>query len=261
MRILMLLALLPACSLYFGGGSPSGEVPPDGSAGSATSYSLTTIRTLAGAHRIVGVDSDHAGGVWIAYQERTSSEVTLAHLDASNTTIREWSFEDPSEVSGIAVAADGVWVSHNAVGTIGTSGVTEHDLTTGTALRSYATEGQISDLEIQAGLLLLSSYQNQVIALDPTTGGTKWQMVTQVIPSTQTGIAAYGANLFVSSWDMNTLTLMDHSGGILGSATSPLLHTNVSASVGLFLANDGADRLILASDSQIAWLKVPAIGG
>jgi hypothetical protein len=254
MRIAM-LALLPACSLYVGGGGSSSPVDP--SPDDPVQFSLTTTRTMPGAHRIVGVDSDHAGGVWIAYQEVTSSDVTITHLDVSNTTVTTWTYtDDPSEVSGIAVDDNAVWLNHNAIGTIGTDGVTKLDLNTGAKLLTFATQGKIADLEIQWGDLLLSSYQNQVFGIDRDNGGSASRMVTQVIPSTQKGIAAYGANVFVSSWDMETLTLMDDAGDILGSATSPLLHLNESASVGQFLANDGDNKIILASDSQIAWLTV-----
>lgn len=210
---------------------------------------------MAGAHRIAGVDSDHAGGVWIAYQEVTSSDLAITHVDASGTTLSTWSYhDDPSEVSGIAVDDTAVWVNHNANGSIGTDGITKLDPHTGAELQTFATQGQISDLEIQWGELLLSSYQNQVIGLERTNGGQVFSMATQVVRSTQTGIAAYGNYLFVSSWDMDTLTLMDHDGTILGTATSPLLHASETAAVGLFLANDGPNKLILATDSQIAWL-------
>jgi hypothetical protein len=252
MRIAM-LALLPACSLYVGGSPPDPQPTPD----DPIQYNLTTTRTMAGAHRIVGVDSDHAGGVWIAYQEVTSSDVTVTHLDVSNTTVTTWTYnDDPSEVSGIAVDDDAVWLNHNAIGTIGTNGVTKLDLSTGTKLLTFETPGNIVDLEIQWGELLLSSYQNQVFGIDRDSGGSDSRMVTQVIPSTQKGVAAFGDNVFVSSWDMETLTLMNNSGDILGTETSPLLHLNESASVGLFLASDGDNKIILASDSQIAWLTV-----
>jgi hypothetical protein len=205
MRIAM-LALLPGCSLYFGGSSPldGGPSPDD-----PVELELTTTQTMAGANRIAGVDSDHAGGVWIAYQELTSSDLTITHLDAAKTVVTAWTYnDDQSEVSGIAVDDTGVWLNHNAIGTIGTNGVTKLDLSTGAKLFTFETQ------------------------------------------------AAYGANVFVSSWDMETLTLMDKTGDILGTATSPLLHLNESASVGQFLANDGDRKLILASDSQIAWLTV-----
>jgi outer membrane protein assembly factor BamB len=210
---------------------------------------------MAGAHRIAGVDSDHAGGVWIAYQEVTSSDLAITHVDASGTTLSTWTYtDDPSEVSGIAVDDTAVWVNHNAIGSIGTDGITKLDRNTGTELQTFATQGQISDLEIQWGELLLSSYQNQVIGLDRTNGGQVSWMTTQVVRSTQTGIAAYGDYLFVSSWNMDTLTLVDHDGTILGTATSPVLHTSQTAAVGRFLANDGPNKLILATESQIAWL-------
>jgi hypothetical protein len=254
MRIAM-LALLPGCSLYFSGGSSpvDGGLSPD----DPVELELTTTQTMAAAHRIAGVDSDHAGGVWIAYQELTSSDLTITHLDAAKTVVTAWTYnDDQSEVSGIAVDDTGVWLNHNAIGTIGTNGVTKLDLSTGAKLFTFETQGHIADLEIQWGELVLSSYQNQVLGMDRDTGGLDSSMVTQVIPSTQKGVAAYGANVFVSSWDMETLTLMDKTGDILGTATSPLLHLNESASVGQFLANDGDRKLILASDSQIAWLTV-----
>lgn len=259
MRI-ALLAFLPACSLYVGDRSSPDEGAdaraPNADAARA-SYELTPTRTMAGAHRIAGVDSDHAGGVWIAYQEVTSSDLEITHLDASGTAVSTWSFSgDPSEVSGIAVDDTAVWVNHDAIGSVGTDGITKLDVATGAELQTFATQGQISDLEIQWGELLLSSYQNQVIGIDRAHGGEMLTFETQVVPTTQTGIAAYGDGVFVSSWDMDTLTLVDRSGAILGTATSPVLHASETAAAGRFLANDGPGKLILASNDQIAWLDV-----
>jgi outer membrane protein assembly factor BamB len=265
MRIL-LLALLPACSLYFhdaptpDGAQGSGSAPDSTTAVTAVTYDLTTIKAIAGEHRIAGVASDHAGGVWIAYQEFVSAELTITHLDASHSKLSEWTLvDDGSEVSGLAFSGDGLWVNDNRIGSQGSDRVRKLDPVDGTTLVTFATPGQIADLEMLGDHLLLSSYQNRVIALDPTTGGMVWQMETPVFfPTTQKGIAGYHGNVFVSSWDADMLTLMDTAGHILGTATSPLIHARGTSGVGLFLARDGDDGLILATESQITWLAVSA---
>lgn len=259
----LLLALVPACSLYFN------EAPaPDAAQGSGTmpdaatseTYDLTTLKAIAGEHRIAGVDSDHDGGVWIAYQEVLSPELTITHLDAAGTKRGEWTIaDDGSEVSGLAFSGDGVWINDNRIGSQGSDRVRKLDPVDGTTRVTFATPGQIADLEMFGDQLLLSSYQNQVIALDPKTGGMVWQMATPVFfPTTQKGIAAYHGSVFASSWDADKLALFDTSGRILGTATSPLIQPRGTSAAGLFLARDGNDGLILATESQITWLSVAA---
>lgn len=262
MRIL-LLALLPACSLYFHDVPAPDAAQGSGSAPDATTavtYDLTTLKAIAGEHRIAGVDSDQAGGVWIAYQEILSTELTITHLDATGTKLSEWKLvDDGAEVSGLAFSGDGLWVNDNRIGSEGTDRISKLDPVDGTTLVTFATPGQIADLEMLGDRLLLSSYQNQVIALDPTTGGMAWQMATPVFfPTTQRGIAAYHGNVFVSSWDAGMLVLMDTAGHTLGTATSPLIYPRGTSGVGLFLARDGNDGMILATESQITWLSVSA---
>jgi len=262
MRVL-LLALLPACSLYF-----HEDPAPDAAQGSGAApdssapatYDLTTVKAIAGEHRIAGVDSDQAGGVWIAYQAVLATELTITHLDASGLKLGEWVVEDDgSEVSGLAFSGDGLWVNDNQIGSRGSDRVRKLDPVDGSTLVTFATPGQIADLEMLGDQLLLSSYQNQVIALDAKTGGMVWQMATPVFfPTTQKGVAAYHGNVFVSSWDADMLALFDTRGRMLGTATSPLIHASGTSAVGLFLARDGNDGMILATESQITWLAVSA---
>ncbi|HEY6038631.1 MAG TPA: hypothetical protein VIV58_30320, partial [Kofleriaceae bacterium] len=151
MRIL-LLALLPACSLYFH------EAPaPDAAQGSdsapdaatAVTYDLTTIKAIAGEHRIAGVASDQVGGVWIAYQEVVSPELTITHLDATAAKVSEWTLaDDGAEVSGLAFSGDGLWVNDNRIGSQGSDRVRKLDPADGTTLVTFATPGQIADLEM-----------------------------------------------------------------------------------------------------------------
>jgi outer membrane protein assembly factor BamB len=260
-RGLCAVAVLPACSLYFHDAGTPDAAQDSGSAPDSTAavtYDLTTIRAIAGEHRIAGVDSDQAGGVWIAYKEFSSAELTITHLDASHTKLSEWTLmENGAEVSGLAFSGDGVWVNDNAIGSEGTNRVSKLDPMNGTTLVTFETPGQIADLEMLGDQLLLSSIQNEMIALDPTTGGMVWRTATPgFFQSTQTGIAAYHGNVFVSSWDADMLMLMDTDGHILGTAMSPLIYPRGTSAAGLFLARDGDDGMILATESQITWLAV-----
>src|SRR5512135_1646227 len=119
MRVAVLLAALPACALYFGPG-PSGSGGAVGSGGGSAGPDphWVSTRAIAGEHQVAGIDSDGAGGLWIAYVDANGGygsiyDMWVTHLDASLAKVSEWSFHDESApVSGLAYTGDRVWINY-----------------------------------------------------------------------------------------------------------------------------------------------------
>src|SRR6266567_3894987 len=117
----LVLALVPACGLYFheGGSSPP-DAGVDGSGSSSGGSRFVKTKAIAGAHQVAGIDSDGAGGLWIVYRDPGGgyyalSDVWVTHLDASLVKVSEWYFHDEyTEISGLAVTGDRVWISYNS---------------------------------------------------------------------------------------------------------------------------------------------------
>lgn len=265
--LLVLLAFGPGCSLYFPGSSSSGSVD-GGTTATDGDYTFSAVRSIAGEHTVAGVDSDGAGGLWIVYRDPTGSYYDLAnvwvtHLDANGTKLSEWQFHDEyTTISGIAYTGDAVWISYNSEGGVGNDHLRKLDPQTGATIGTFGTEAGIVDLSWRPGALLLSNQWNQVLALDPSTGGELWSAdITAFGPGgTMRGIAAYGDKMWVISWDTNEAYLVDDTGALHGRASLANVNSNPASSGvddGLQLASDGSG-LILVHENQITWMSVHA---
>ena len=272
MRCLLLIALLPACGLYFGEDSSTAPLPdsagsaeqppPDGSPSPVGSYELVQTKSIAGEHTVAGVDSDGAGGIWIAYCDDadyyTPKNVWVTHLDAQGHKVSEWMMNDHYEpVHGITITPGRVWLNYSASGT-GNRWLRALDIHTGATLTTFATEDGIADISYDPdkNQLLLSNYWNQVFALDPTSGGEVWRTtVSATSYSTQRGVAYARGNVWVDEAFDNKFFYVKSDGTLLATATAPVLGSSQAASDQLQLAYDGT-QLLAVSNNQIYWLTL-----
>lgn len=243
----LVLALLPACSLYVGQDAhPSGNGSGGSSLPPADPHWIRT-RAIAGEHQVAGVDSDGAGGLWIAYRD-APSDVWVTHLDASLVKVSEWHFtDDPTLVSGIAFAGDRVWVNY-----YGTQ-LRALDATTGETLTTIATDQGIVDISYGAGSLWLSNLWNQVETIDPQTGFVQARITTTAFDySTQRGIAYVDGTLWLANWSGVDIDQVDTAGTLDDELWIDAGLVNGSQE-GMQLAWTGSE-LLLAANNQIMWL-------
>jgi hypothetical protein len=269
LRLVAIVAIVPGCALYFGddpgepaGGGPivDGGAPPD----LEGSFSLVKTRSLAGEYPIVGVDTDRAGGVWVAYQVRSGDyyapdTTRVVHLDANGTKTKEFVYTDEyTNVSGLAFSGDAVWLNYgNWDATSGNHHVRKLDPETGARIGSFGTPNGIIDLDVHGDELRLSYEWNQLIGLDLATGGETWRVSHELFDpgGTQRGIASTAdGKLWVASWWTSRIYLLDDSFHVIGSGRTPLLEQGHTIDVGLHLAWDGA-QLIMSVDGQLHWLS------
>lgn len=264
MRCLLLLALVPACSLYFPEDSPPSATDPD--AGSAMqpaqpgNEQLVVTRSMAGEHTIAGVDADGTGGIWIAYCDDadyyTNKNVWVTHLDHNGAKLSEWMMTDHYEpVRGIAAAGDAVWLNYSASGA-GNRWLRKLDAKTGATLGTFATEDGIGDIAYDAAnkQLLLSTDWNQVIRIDATTGGqVSRTQIAGTAYSTQRGVALDNGEVWVDETFDNKFFRVDAAGTTQMIATAPELGTTDNAVNQLQLADDHG-VLIVVFNNQIFWL-------
>lgn len=224
-------------------------------------YTLDQTRAMAGEHRIAGVDSDGAGGIWIAYCDDadyyTPKNVWITHLDKTGAKLSEWPMNDHFEpIRGIAFTGDNVWLNYQASGA-GDHFLRELDAKTGATVKMMTTQDEVADLayDTDQESLVLSSDQNQVFAVDPTSGAELWH--TQIAATgytTQRGIADDRGRLWLIEAFDNKLFYLDSDGTVHATATSPTLGTSEAAASQLGLAWDGS-QLIVSTADQIYWLK------
>ena len=112
MKTLALLTIvLGACTTEPGGSDVPGDL--------SGQFELATVRTMRGELPIAGVDSDGAGGLWIAYSLSggdyyANDDVRVVHLDAAGTKDKEFRFKDEfADVHGLAFDGHAVWLNHS----------------------------------------------------------------------------------------------------------------------------------------------------
>ncbi|MBV8759015.1 MAG: hypothetical protein JO257_17130 [Deltaproteobacteria bacterium] len=265
MRRLLLIALLPACGLYFPNAEDDVQPLPDAATQppvQPASYELVQTKSMAGEHTVAGVDSDGAGGIWIAYCDDadyyTPKNVWVTHLDATGAKLSEWMMNDHYEpVSGIAFAGNAVWLNYSASGT-GNRWLRKLDAHTGATLGTFSTEDGISDIAYDAAhdQLVLSNYWNTVISLDGKTGGVVSRTtIAATSYSTQRGVALDRGNVWVDEAFDNKFFYVKTDGTVLATATAPALGTSTAASNQLQLSVDESGQLIVVSNNQIYWFS------
>lgn len=207
-------------------------------------------RSMAGAMPIAGIDSDRAGGLWIAYQPTGS--VHVVHLDPSGATLSDWTYtDDITPIHGLAYGLGGVWLDYNGI-TSDSLFLRELDATTGAEIQRFATDYQMSDLDA-SGQTLLALKDGDLIDIDPHTGGVLSRTAFSGYDSAYygRGIAAVGSQVWLSAWNSNTLYLAGKDGKIDRSGATDFIADEALRDV--FLAWDGTS-LIVEVGNQITWL-------
>jgi hypothetical protein len=270
MRILSLACVLglSGCSLYFGADDAPFEGDDVPGTGAKGDFELVVTRSIAGEYPLAGVDSDRAGGLWIAYQIRNgdyyaNDETRVVHLDASGVKQQEFIYDDEfTNVSGIAFSGDAVWLNYgNWDATSGNVHVRKLDPETGERLGSFALPHGIIDLDVHDDELRLSYEWNAVIALDRATGGQRWRTDHTLFDpgGTQRGITStQDGRQWVASWWTSEIYLLDAALQKIGTGHAQVLEdADLTIGSGVWLAWDGTE-LILAFDGQIYWLTPQA---
>lgn len=251
MKALALLLALGACTEP-GGADVAGDLTGQ--------FELATIRTLRGEGTIEGIDTDGAGGLWIAYSKPAADyylpdDVRLVHLDAAGTKLRELAFHDELvDVKGIAFDGHAIWMNHS--GGDRADYVRKIDVATGATIGSFGTEVGVEDVDFFDGELRLSVTWDQVVELDARTGGQKWRAKGYLESGgAQRGIASMeDRRVWVATLD-DRIYLLDPKGQIVGAGHHSLLDGNAwSVDVGMYLAWDG-HYVIAATDDVISWLE------
>lgn len=240
----ILLALVTACS-------------DESETAVAADYTLQPVTAFAGAHHVVGIDTDHAGGVWLAYQMQsavyTFDDLRVVHLDKDGETLAELSYTgDDAIVTGIARGDDGLWLCH-CDGNLDKRRLRKIDMTTGADLATLPVENGIQDITVRGNLILLSSTWRELVAVDATTGNEQWRAAIPALADSESrGIAATPTGTWIVSLVESRAVLVDDTGATLETAAFPYGAGNWSIDDGLQLAVDG-DALVLHRRNQITW--------
>ena len=226
-------------------------------------------RTMAGELPVAGIDSDRAGGLWIAYSKATGDyyvpdDVRVVHVDAHGTKLVEHRFLDEHvDLRGIAYDGHRVWMSVNSG--LDTHYVRAIDAVSGLEVIRYDVEAGISDLEVddERQELLLSSEFDRVIAMDLEDNQETWRaQLRPAIPNyygQQSAIAMSPADhlLWVGSrfWDRFDVRNAQHQS--VAGFTTDVTGDHHTTAYGLYLAWDKrTNQLIAAAENQISWLSI-----
>jgi outer membrane protein assembly factor BamB len=225
-----------------------------------TDVSLVKVHAFAGEHHVVGLDVDHEGGVWLAYQLQsgvyTFDDLRLVHLDHAGTKLHELRYTQPDQpVSGLAVAGGALWVNYGGAYLDLRNHVRKLDPDTGAELARLEVEDGIVDLAARDGLLLLSSCWRELLAIDATTGEQQWRAPLPALANSESrGIASDGASTWVVALDEARAVRVDDTGATLETASFPFPADDWMADDGLHLAVDGT-KLVLHRRNQITYYE------
>lgn len=231
-------------------------------AGCADDMSLELVRTqVTPDTNLVGVDSDGAGGLWLAYRTTTTdyyavSEVRVSHLDPGGAELARFTYRDEStQVNGLAFTGDAIWLNYNN-GSSDDNRIRKLDPATGAELASFATEVGIVDLASRGAELLLSYMWNEIIAIDRTRGGQLWRSQITAFPEggTQRGIAADDAGIWLLEQERDEITLVEDSGAVVATASLPGYSDSYDPFTD-YLTWDG-ETLIVAHHDKLLWFEV-----
>ena len=262
-----LAASASGCALYYepddgvggggvgegGGGGGEGEPRPLPTG----SFHLKVVRSMAGELPIAGVDSDGAGGLWLAYRLAIGAyyepdDVRVVHLGPNGEKLSEWRYNDEyTDVRGIAFGAGAVWLNYNATGT-GNNHIRKLDPATGARLGSFATDPGVVDLDVRGEEILQSNLWNDLISTRVSNGGEQGRRSLPGIgQSLQRGVATTADHkVWLADAEENRVQLFDSGYRSIGTGLISYPEA-VWDSEGL--AWDG-ERLVLATRSQILWL-------
>jgi outer membrane protein assembly factor BamB len=231
-------------------------------AGCADDMTLELVRTqVVPDSNLVGVDSDGAGGLWLAYRTPAPdyyaiSEVRVSHLDPDGGELARFTYRDEyTQVNGLAFTGDAVWLNYNNTFS-DDNRIRKLDPATGDEVASFATEVGIVDLASRGDELLLSYMWNQIISIDRTRGGQLWRSEVSEFPEggTQRGIATDDAGIWLLEQERDEITLVDDLGAVVASASLPGRSDTYDAFTD-YLTWDG-EMLIVAHHDKLLWFEV-----
>lgn len=258
--VVVVLALASGC---VENGTPD-YVPPDPD----PLPQLLRTRRMAGELPVVGIDSDRAGGLWIAYSLRkgdyyADTDLRLVHLNAAGTKLAELRIHD-EHINAMGIAFDGTALWLNFANQIDDPHVRAIDATTGAELHRWTVEGGVSDLEVDdaRGELVLSSTFDRVVAIDLATGVETRRL--QLRPATagwqgqQSALAlTTDGSMWIASRFWDHLEVRDPSGVPVATYTTDLGSDHHTTDYSLFIAWDAQRGEVIAADeNQISWLAL-----
>lgn len=216
---------------------------------------LVRVNAFAGEHHVVGVDSDHAGGVWVAYQLQSGpfswNDLRLAHHAVDGTKLAEHRYQgDDVLVSGIAFDGEALWVSHSNGGDQNNR-VRKIDPATGAQLAVLPTSGGIEDVAVR-GAQLLFSRGVDMFALNATTGALEMSVALDGFQNDAKGIAVAHDGTWIVEMTPTRLSLVDDTGVTLATLGLPSAFQDWSGLEGIHLAVEG-DQFIVHRRNQISW--------
>lgn len=220
---------------------------------------LVRVHAFAGEHTVVGVDSDHAGGVWVAYQLQSGpfswNDLRLAHYAKDRTKLAEHRYQgDDVLVSGIAFDGEVLWVNHSNGGDQNNR-VRKIDPTTGAELAAWPTSGGIDDIAVRDEQLLFSRGVD-MFALNATTGALEMTVGLEGFQNDAMGIAVAIDGTWVMEMTRTRLSLVDDTGATHATLALPSIFEDWSGLEGIHLAVDG-DQFIVHRRNQITWYARP----
>lgn len=239
-RALLLVSLVAACT----------DTEPD----------FVRVGAIAGEHHVVGVDTDGAGGLWLAYQMSSQSyfydDLRIVHLDPAGTKLAVFRYtETDLRARGLAVAPDALYIAHSAGLDDPKNRVRKLDPATGAELAVFPGEPGIVDLEIRGDTLLASSIWRELIAMDATSGAPLWRSsLPDLDGSWSGGIASTPAGTWVVDITEWRVLLVDDTGATLRTASVEQDHADWWMQDDQQLAWDGK-HLVINRGNQIIWYQ------
>lgn len=226
---------------------------------------LIESKSPALAGRLVGVDSDGAGGFWLAindylpqgHEYYDPQPLHVLHVDAALAPLAHFSFNDSqAPASGIVFTGDAVWVNHSG-GTYNDTRLRKIDPISGAEVASFATESNIADVCARNGRLLLSSIWNEVVAIDPARGGELYRFELPFLPDggVQRGITSNEEGIWVLDLETDSIHVVDDRGTPMAAFALPTDQDTYADYIDQ-LAWDG-DRLVMTYEGQLHFLEVP----
>lgn len=242
MKAVVLVAALAACV-----DSSSGSAGLDGDPHGP--FDLLEVRSWTLNQPVIGMDSDHAGGVWVIY----AGTKTLVHLGPYATPIAEVPFDDDDEdtpIVGLAFGGDVVWVSYG-----GNNMMRAFDATTGELRTSFASETGLADLDVFDDELRYSVIWDTVVGLDEARGGERWRKSYDGhCCGIQRGIASMSDELVWVSTIEARVYLVDRKVGVIGSGVHSLGDGYYDWDNSRHLGWDGT-YLVIQQDNRIHWFE------
>jgi hypothetical protein len=227
------------------------------------SVAVEYVRSRPGnAGQLVGVDSDRAGGLWVAYREDTSTDyyrdaaVRIEHVDAAGALVSSFQYTDTfTLVAGIAFTGDALWVNHNGSFT-NDNRVRAFDPSTGEALTAFAMEVGLVDLCSRGDQLIVSNLWNQIAGFERVRGGELWRAEVATLPDggTQRGIAVADDGTWILVQETDSIYRVDDLGSISAVGKLPGSQSTYY-DVTDMITWDG-DQLVVVHDNSLHWFEV-----